>query len=65
MNKFYYYLILIVTFFVLWAIMVTLFVVMEEFGYKAGPVLFVVVFSIIFGVIGAMKPWLKKKLKIK
>ncbi len=65
MNKFYYYLVLIVTFLVLWAVMVTLFVIMEECGYKPGPVLFFIAFSIIFGVIGGIKPWLKKKMKIK
>ena len=53
---------MVATFFVLWAIMVTIFVVMENFGFKAGPVLFCVAFSIIFVIIGAMKPWLKKKL---
>lgn len=65
MNKIYYYLVLIVVFIALWAIMVTLFVLMEEFGYKAGPVLFIMAISIIFGVTGAIKPWLKKKMKIK
>ena len=63
MNKFIYYSVLVATFFVLWAIMVTIFVVMENFGCKAGPVLFCVAFAIIFGIIGAMKPWLKKKLE--
>lgn len=63
MNKFIYYSVLVVTFIVLWAIMVTIFVVMENFGFKAGPVLFCVAFAIIFGIIGAMKPWLKKKLE--
>jgi len=63
MNKGLYYLILVVTFIALWAIMITLFVVMEEFGYKPGPVLFCLGFSIIFGVVGGMKPWLRKKLK--
>lgn len=62
MKNFVYYSVLVATFFVLWAIMVTIFVVMENFGFKAGPVLFCVALSIIFGIIGAMKPWLKKKL---
>lgn len=62
MKNFVYYSVLVATFFVLWAIMVTIFVVMENFGFKAGPVLFCVAFAIIFGIIGAMKPWLKKKL---
>ena len=62
MNKFIYYLVLVATFFVLWASMVTIVVVMENFGFKAGPVLFCVAFAIIFGIIGAMKPWLKQKL---
>lgn len=65
MNKFYYYLILVAAFFALWAIMVTLFVVMKEFGYKAGPILFCLAFSVIFIVIGAVKSWLKKRMKIK
>ena len=43
--------------------MITLFVVMEDFGYKPGSVLFIVGFSIIFGIVGGMKPWLKKKLE--
>lgn len=51
--------------FVLWAIMVSIFVVMDNFGFKAGPVLFCAAFAIIFGIIGAMKPWLKKKLEKK
>lgn len=63
MNKGLYYLILVVTFFALWAIMITLFVVMEEFGYKPGPVLYYSGFFIIFGVVGGIKPWLRKKLK--
>ena len=62
MKKFVYYSLLVATFFVLWAIMVTIFAVMENFGFKAGPVLFSVAFSIIFGIIGAMKPCLKQKL---
>ena len=65
MNKFIYYLVLVATFFVLWAIMVTIFVVMENFGFKAGPVLFCVAFAIIFGIIGAIKPCLKNKLEKK
>lgn len=62
MKNFVYYSLLVATFFVLWAIMVTIFVVMENFGFKAGPVLFCLAFSFIFGIIGAMKLWLKKKL---
>ena len=62
MKNFVYYSVLVATFFVLWVIMVTIFVVMENFGFKAGPVLFCVAFAIIFGIIGAMKPWLKKTL---
>ena len=65
MNKFIYYSVLVATFFVLWAIMVTIFVVMDNFGFKAGPVLFCAAFAIIFVIIGAMKPWLKKKLEKK
>lgn len=65
MNKFIYYSVLVATFFVLWAIMVTIFVVMDNFGFKAGPVLFCAAFAIIFGIIEAMKPWLKKKLEKK
>jgi hypothetical protein len=64
MNKFYYYLILVALFLTLWAVFVTLFVIMEEFGYKAGSVLYYIAFFIIFGVIGAIKPYLKKKFKI-
>ena len=62
MKNFVYYSVLVATFFVLWATMVTIFVVMENFGYKAGGVLFGVGFAIILGIMGAMKPWLKKKL---
>ena len=62
MKKFVYYSVLIATFIVLLALMITIFVVFENFGYKAGGVLFCVAFAIIFGIIGAMKPWLKKKL---
>ena len=62
MKKFVYYSVLVSTFIVLWALMITIFVVLENFGYKAGPVLFCLAFAIIFGIIGAMKPWLKKKL---
>lgn len=65
MNVFIYYSVLVATFIALWAIMITIFVVLENFGYKAGPVLFCVAFAIIFGIIGAMKPWLKKKLEKK
>lgn len=63
MNKLIYYSVLVAAFIVLWAIMITLFVVMEDFGYKPGSVLFIVGFSIIFGIVGGMKPWLKKKLE--
>ena len=62
MKNFVYYSVLVATFFVLWATMVTIFVVMENFGYKAGGVLFGVGFTIILGIMGAIKPWLKKKL---
>ena len=62
MKKFVYYSVLIATFIVLWALMITIFVVLENFGYKAGGVLFGVGFAIIIGIMGAIKPWLKKKL---
>ena len=62
MKKFVYYSVLIATFIVLWALMITIFVVLENFGYKAGGVLFCVGFAIILGIMGAIKPWLKKKL---
>ena len=62
MKNFVYYSVLVATFFVLWATMVTIFVVMENFGYKAGGVLFGVGFAVILGIMGAIKPWLKKKL---
>ena len=62
MKKFVYYSVLIATFIVLWALMITIFVVLENFGYKAGGVLFGVGFAIIMGIMGAIKPWLKKKL---
>ena len=62
MKNFVYYSVLVATFFVLWTIMVTIFVVMENFGYKAGGVLFGVGFAIILGIMGAIKPLLKKKL---
>lgn len=65
MKAFIYSSVLVATFIVLWAIMITIFVVLENFGYNAGPVLFCVAFAIIFGIIGAMKPWLKKKLEKK
>ena len=65
MKVFIYYSVLVATFIVLWAIMITIFVALENFGYKDGPVLFCVAFAIIFGIIGAMKPWLKKKLEKK
>lgn len=62
MKKFVYYSVLVATFIGLWAIMITIFVVLENFGYKAGGVLFGVGFAIILGIIGGIKPWLKKKL---
>ena len=62
MKKFVYYLVLVSTFIVLWALMITIFVVLENFGYKAGGVLFGVGFAIILGIIGVIKPWIKKKL---
>lgn len=65
MKVFIYYSVLVATFIVLWAIMITIFVALENFVYKAGTVLFCVAFAIIFGIIGAMKPWLKKKLEKK
>ena len=63
MNKFCYYLILVVTFFALWAIMIALFVVLEEHGYKPGSVSYYAGFIIIFGIIGKMKAWLRKRMK--
>lgn len=65
MNKFYYYLVLIVAFFALWAILVTLFFIMQENGYKPGGALYILGFSIMFGILGGLKTWLKKKFKIK
>lgn len=65
MNKIYYYLVLVVAFLVLWSLIVTLVFVMKENGYKAGSVLYVVAFSIMFGILGSLKTWLKKKFKIK
>lgn len=62
MKKFVYYSVLIASFIVLWALMITMFVVLENFGYKAGGVLFGVGFAIILGIIGGIKPWLNKKL---
>ena len=62
MKNFVYYSVLVATFIVLWAIMITIFVVLENFGYKAGVVLFGICFAIILGIIGGIKPWLKKKL---
>ena len=62
MKNFVYYSVLVATFFVLWVIIITIFVVLENFGYKAGGVLFGVCFAIILGIIGGIKPWLKKKL---
>lgn len=62
MKNFVYYSVLVATFFVLWAIMVTIFVVMENFSFKAGPVLFGLGFAIILGIIGGVKPWIKKNL---
>ena len=62
MKNFVYYSVLVATFIVLWAIMITIFVVLENFGYKDGGILFGICFAIILGIIGGMKPWLKKKL---
>lgn len=62
MKNFVYYSVLIAKFIVFWALMITIFVVLENFGYKAGGVLFGVCFAIILGIIGGIKPWLKKKL---
>ena len=62
MKKFVYYSVLVSTFIVFWGLMITIFVVLENFGFKAGPVLFCFAFAIIFRIIGAMKPWLKQKL---
>ena len=62
MKKFVYYSVLVATFIVLWAIMITIFVVLENFGYKAVGILFGICFAIILGIIGGIKPWLKKKL---
>ena len=62
MKNFVYYSVLVATFFVLWAIMITIFVVLENFGYKAGCILFGIGFAIILGIIGGIKSWLKKKL---
>ena len=62
MKKFVYYSVLVSTFIVLWALMITIFVVLENFGYKAGGVLFGVGFAIILGIICVIKPWIKKKL---
>ena len=63
MKNFVYYSVLVATFIVLWAIMITIFVVLENFGYKAGGILFGICFAIILGIVGGMKPWLKKKLE--
>ena len=65
MKNFVYYSELVATFIVLWAIMITIIVVFENFGYKAGGVLFCVGFAIILGIMGGIKPWLKKKLEKK
>ena len=62
MKNFVYYSVLVATFIVLWAIMITIFVVLENFGYKAGGILFCICFAIILGIIGGIKPWLKKNL---
>ena len=62
MKKFVYYSVLVATFVVLWAIMIAIFEVLENFGYKAGGILFGICFAIILGIIGGIKPWLKKKL---
>ena len=65
MKKFVSYSVLIATFIVLWALMITIFVVLENFGYKAGGVLFGVGFAVILGIIGGIKPCLKNKLEKK
>ena len=65
MKKFVYYSVLIATFIVLWALMITIFVVLENFGYKAGGVLFGVGFAVILGIMGGIKPCLKNKLEKK
>ena len=62
MKNFVYYSVLVAAFIVLWAIMITIFVVLENFGYNAGVVLFGIGFAIILGIIGGINPWLKKKL---
>lgn len=64
MCKIYYYLVLVAVFVALWATMITVFFVMENCGYKAGSVLYGVGFAVVFGVTGAVKPWLKKKFKV-
>ena len=64
MNRIYYYLVLVVAFLALWALIVTSFFVMKENGYKAGSVLFVVAFSILFGFLGSFMTWLNMKFKI-
>ena len=65
MKKFVYYSVLIATFIVLWALMITIFVVLEKFGYKARGVLFGVGFAVILGIMGGIKPCLKNKLEKK
>ena len=65
MKNFVYYSVLVATFIVLWAIMITIFVVLENFGYKAGGVLFGVGFAVILGIMGGIKPCLKNKLEKK
>ena len=62
MKNFVYYSVLVATFIVVWAIMITIFVVLENFGYKDVGILFGICFAIILGSIGGIKPWLKKKL---
>ena len=56
MKNFVYYSVLVATFIVLWALMITIFVVLENFGYKAGGMLFGICFAIILGIIGGIKP---------
>ena len=65
MKNFVYYSVLVATFIVLWAIMITVFIVMENFGYKAGVVLFGIGFAIILGIIGDSKPWIEKNVEKK
>ena len=62
MKNFVYYSVLVATFIVLWALMITIFLVLENFGYKAGGILFGICFAIILGIIGGIQPWLKQRL---